>query len=523
VDVLPADLGPLDVAGGHLAGDTPADGGDFPLQVPHPRLPGVAPDNDPECSFGEGDLAWLQAVLPDLPGEEIALGDVELFLHRVAHQLDDLQAVPQGRRDRVEDVGGGDEHHVGKIEGKIQIMVHEGEILGRVQDLQEGRGGIAAKIAAQFVDFVEHEHRIIGFRPADALDDPAGQSADVSAAVPPDLRLVPDAAQGDADELSAQGAGDGLPQRGFARSRGTYETEDRSLRVRFQLPDGQVFDDALLGLFQAVVIIVEDLAGLFDVQVVLRALPPGQGEDPVQIGGNDVIFRRGWMHPPQTLQLPLRLFPGLLGEVLAGQLFPVFLHLHLGFVLFAQFLLYGGQLLAQVIIALALVHIILHLGLDLIAQLEDFHLVVDEAGDLTEALLGGRSLQDALLFLRRDVDDGGDQVRQNAGIGNGLGHGAEFLGEKRSQFDDPLEEAHQIRHEGLDFYILAFLFLDRFNPGLEIGLAGDEFPDPKPLYPLDEELGLLLRRFGHLQDNGAGPDSVKIFRIVGRLRRAFSG
>ena len=65
---------------------------------------------------------------------------------------------------------------------------------------------------AELVDLVEHHHRVPCPGAADALDDVAGQRADIGAAVTADLGLVMDAAERDADELPSHGAGDGLAE-----------------------------------------------------------------------------------------------------------------------------------------------------------------------------------------------------------------------------------------------------------------------------------------------------------------------
>ncbi len=58
--------------------------------------------------------------------------DLELVLLAVAGQLEHLHPVEQGRRDGIEDVGRGDEHHLGEIEGEIEIVIGELVVLFRV-------------------------------------------------------------------------------------------------------------------------------------------------------------------------------------------------------------------------------------------------------------------------------------------------------------------------------------------------------------------------------------------------------
>ena len=61
-----------------------------------------------------------------LARDQVALGDVQLLVDRVAGELDHLHPVLEGGRDRVEDVRGGDEQHVGEVEREVEVVVAEG-------------------------------------------------------------------------------------------------------------------------------------------------------------------------------------------------------------------------------------------------------------------------------------------------------------------------------------------------------------------------------------------------------------
>ena len=119
---------------------------------------------------------------------------------------------------------------------------------------------------------------------ADRLDDVAGQGADIGAAVAADLALVVHAAQGDAGELAAHGAGDALAEAGLADARRADEAQDRAPALGRQLVDGQKLDDPLLDLLQAVMVLVEHALRLGDVDPVLGRLAPGQLDQRVEIG-----------------------------------------------------------------------------------------------------------------------------------------------------------------------------------------------------------------------------------------------
>ena len=89
-------------------------------------------------------------------------------------------------------------------------MVDEVGVLLGVQDFQEHRGRVAPKILADLVDFIQHEHGVLDLQALEFVDDAPGHGPHVGAAVAPELRLVPEACQGQAHELALQGLGDGL-------------------------------------------------------------------------------------------------------------------------------------------------------------------------------------------------------------------------------------------------------------------------------------------------------------------------
>ena len=68
--------------------------------------------------------------------DQVALGDLQLFILGVTRQADDLHAVQQ-RLGHVVAVGGGHEHHVGKVVIDLQIMVVERLVLFRIEHFQQ--------------------------------------------------------------------------------------------------------------------------------------------------------------------------------------------------------------------------------------------------------------------------------------------------------------------------------------------------------------------------------------------------
>jgi hypothetical protein len=151
-----------------------------------------------------------------LPLDEIAAGDLELFVLDITRQVDDLHAVAQRARDAVEDISRRDEHDLREIERHAEIVVAEGRILLGVEHLEQRRGRITLDAAAELVDLVQHHHAIARPRPADPLNDVPGQRPDICTAVAANFGLVVHAAEADPDKFSARRSRDALAQRGLA-------------------------------------------------------------------------------------------------------------------------------------------------------------------------------------------------------------------------------------------------------------------------------------------------------------------
>ena len=251
---------------GRFAGDC----ADLPLQVAQARLPGVVGDDPADRPVVKTHAIGGQPVLLQFPGNEVAPRDLDLLLFRVPRQLDDLHAVAQRLRYAGQHIGRGHEHDVGQVEGQIDEVIGKSVVLLRVEHFEQRRGRVSPEIPAELVYLVQHEDRVVGARLADALDDAARQRADVGPSVSPDLRFVMHASQRNAHEPAAQGAGDRPTQRGLAHTRRSNETQDGTLQVRLQAPYGQVFEDAVLDLLEAVVVFVQDLPGPLDAQLIIR-------------------------------------------------------------------------------------------------------------------------------------------------------------------------------------------------------------------------------------------------------------
>ena len=228
--------------------------------------------------------------------------DLDLLVLGVAGDADHLHPVQQGRRD-VQRVGRGHEHHVRQVVVDLEVVVVERRVLLRIEHLQQGRRRVAAEVLAHLVDLVEQDERVGGLGLLHRLDDLAGHRADIGAAVTADLGLVTHAAERHAHELAAGRLGDRLAERGLADARRADEAQDRAGEPVGALLHGEILDDAVLDLVEAVVVVVEHVLGDGEILLDLRLLAPRNAEHPVEIVAHDRRLGRHRRHLAQLLHL----------------------------------------------------------------------------------------------------------------------------------------------------------------------------------------------------------------------------
>ena len=199
-----------------------------------------------------------------------------------------------------------------------------------------------------------------------------------------DLSLIVYAAQREAHELTSQRAGDGFTQRSLAHARWAHEAQDRPFHVRLEAAHRKIVEDAVFYFFQIVVVGIEDLFGLEDVDLTAARFRPRQHRQPLNVVAGDRIVGCHRRHALQPVQLLQRFFLHFFRHSRAFNLLPQVFNILLAFVGFAQLFLDGFHLLAQVVLALRLLHAVLDFSLDLVAKLLHLHFFRQVLIDLVE-------------------------------------------------------------------------------------------------------------------------------------------
>jgi hypothetical protein len=154
---------------------------------------------------------------------------------------------------------------------------------------------------------------------------------------------------------------DRATERGLAHPGRTHETQDWSARVTAELAHAQVLEDAFLDLTQVRVILIQDVAGVDEVEPVGRAPRPGQLHHPVEIAAHDLGLGPLRVHALHPAQLAHGLGQRLARQTRLFHLGPVLLRLLEARVRLAELVLDRAKLLAQEGLALAAVHLVVGL------------------------------------------------------------------------------------------------------------------------------------------------------------------
>ena len=192
---------------------------------------------------------------------------------------------------------------------------------------------------------------------------------------------------------------DRAAERGLADAGRTDEAEDRAAGVGLELAHREELEDPVLDLLDVVVVLVEHLARVLEVEVVLGRLVPGQRDDPLEVGADHAVLGRRGRQALEPRELAVGLLAHLLGKLGRVELLAQLVDLGLHLVGLAELLLDRLELLAQEVLALALVELGLDLRLDLRAERDHLELAGEDLREPAQALADVDLLEQLLLLL----------------------------------------------------------------------------------------------------------------------------
>ncbi len=227
-------------------------------------------------------------------GTQVASCDVQLLFFGVAGQLQHLHAVAQRRRDGIERVGGGDEEDLREVErpGRGSCRGTNGSAPGRALPAAPMKDRHASRTQSLSTSSSMNTGSFVPARRIDWRMRPGiapmyvrrWPRISASSCMPPsDMRT-----NSRPSARAIEWPSEVLPTPGgptkhrigsrLVGARRARATSFGALAVLLQAAHRQIFEDAVLDLFQVVVVFVQHLAGIGNVNRLARALVPWQGD-----------------------------------------------------------------------------------------------------------------------------------------------------------------------------------------------------------------------------------------------------
>ena len=267
-------------------------------------------------------------------------------------------------------------------------------------------------------------------------------------------------------------------------------------------------------------VLVEHPAGALEVEVVLGVGAPGDVEDPVEVGPDDLVLGRLVGDAPEPRELALGGLPHVIGQRGIVDAPPQLVDL--GLVALTQLVLDRLELLAQHELALALVDVLLHLGLDARAELQHLDLAGEDLAEAAEAHRYANLLEDLLLLGHRQAQRRGDQVRERGRVVQVGRRHLQLVGQVGHQVDHPRERRLHVAGESLELVRLLQHVGHGLHHGHEERIAGRVAGEPHALAAMHQHAHRAVGHAQHLLHRG---HHAHVVEVVGRglLRLGVAG
>ncbi len=280
-----------------------------------------------------------------------------------------------------------------------------------------------------------------------------------------------------------------------------------------QLANRQVLEHAILDLVEPVVILIQHLAGARDAYLGLGRSVPGHRREPVEIGFDDPVLRGGGRQLRQPVEFAAGFLLGLLRHAGGVDLLPQLLDLGLGLAAFAQLLLDRLELLPEEVLSLRLAQLLLHIGLDFLAQLEDVEFLGEKRVQRLELVLEGVDFEQFLPFGRLHPQVRCYEVHQPAGVVVNIERcGDQFIRQMWHECHETLEQVDRVAAECLNLDRVFDFLRVSLDPGDQIRLFLDNLQDTHPIDALHGESHRTIRHAHHLVNAGDRPNLEDVIR-----------
>ena len=176
-----------------------------------------------------------------------------------------------------------------------------------------------------------------------------------------DFRFITHTTQRNTGKFTLNSLGNAARQACFAYTRRSYQTQNRSTCTLGQRTYRQIFQNTLLNLLQAIVILIKNILRLIYIKIILGEFAPGQCQQRINIGAYYRSLRRHRRHFRQTSQLLVDFFRHILRHFQLGHLLLIFSNFCLYVFVFAKLLADSLNLFTQIIFLLILLNLLVYL------------------------------------------------------------------------------------------------------------------------------------------------------------------
>ena len=257
-------------------------------------------------------------------------------------------------------------------------------------------------------------------------------------------------------------------------------------------------------------ILVENFRSGLYIQPLLRLFVPRQVEDRVEIIAQDGGLGGAGLLAREARNFTQQLFLRLLRKLQRLNFGAV--AVRVAVVVLAEFFADDVQLLAQIIIALVLVDILLHLIVDLAFQPQNVKLLRHHADAQLQPVNGRQRFEHALLVLVAERRVLGDEIGQLARVVGRRALQQVFLPGFDGQIDKLLKQLVRLPHERLRARhggVIARL-VQLHRAGEEIRLGVDHVGQLRAVFALDENAHIIARQAQDLPHIGHGADGIQV-------------
>ena len=248
--------------------------------------------------------------------------------------------------------------------------------MGRIQNLQKCGSWIPLVISRHLVNLIQEEYRILGTALFQRSQNTAWHSPHIGTAMASDFSLISNATQRCSYKFSAKRPGNRAGQGCFTNTWRTHKTHNRRILPGGKLSYSQILQNTLLYLLQSIVVLIQNLCGLFNILIILSGFIPWHIQQGLNVSGNNTGLLGHISGTLQTGNFLIYSLYHVLWILLSTHTLAVAFNIPLNAVLVPQFIMDSLNLLTKIIFLLNLFNLLADTSTNLLLNIQNFPLTL---------------------------------------------------------------------------------------------------------------------------------------------------